>query len=134
MLRGPFLPRPPIEYARMLSERIGKHGASVWLLNTGWTGGVYGTGSRFKLSYTRAMVTAIMNGSLARAKFTPDPIFGLPIPDAVPGVPGGVRVPSNTWKDKAAYEAKAKDLAAKFRANDKTFDMPEAVRAAGPRG
>ncbi|MCB9840377.1 MAG: phosphoenolpyruvate carboxykinase (ATP) [Phycisphaeraceae bacterium] len=131
---GPFLPRPPVEYARMLADRIKKHNANVWLLNTGWTGGPYGTGTRFKLSYTRAMVTAILNGSLAKATFKPDAIFGLPIPSAVPNVPADVLNPADTWKDKAAYEAKAKDLAARFRANDKTFDMPENVRAAGPRG
>ena len=131
---GPFLPRPPVEYAKMLAERIKQHASNVWLLNTGWTGGPYGTGTRFKLAYTRAMVTAIMNGSLAKAKFTPDPIFGLALPDAVPGVPSEVLNPANTWKDRAVYEAKAKDLAAKFRANDKTFDMPENVRAAGPKG
>jgi len=118
----------------MLADRIKKHNANVWLLNTGWTGGPYGTGTRFKLSYTRAMVTAILNGSLAKATFKPDAIFGLPIPSAVPNVPADVLNPADTWKDKAAYEAKAKDLAARFRANDKTFDMPENVRAAGPRG
>lgn len=131
---GPFLPRPPAEYAKMLSERIAKHGANVWLLNTGWTGGPYGTGSRFKLAYTRAMVTAILNGSLAKATFTPDPIFGLPIPDAVPGVPAEALNPRNTWKDGAAYDAQAKKLAKLFRDNDAKFEMSDAVRNAGPKG
>ena len=129
----PFLPRPPKVYAEMLAKKIEKHNANVWLLNTGWTGGKYGEGHRFKLAYTRAFVTAILNGTLAKAKFTPDAIFGLPIPDAVEGVPSDVLQPRNTWKDKAAYDAMAKKLAQGFRDNDKKFEMPDAVRAAGPR-
>jgi len=130
---GVFLPRPPISYAQQLAEKIKKHNANVWLLNTGWTGGPYGTGSRFKLAYTRAFVTAILNGSLANAKFTPDEIFGLPLPDAVAGVPSEVLRPRNTWKDGAAYDTQAKKLASLFRANDKSMDLPDNVRAAGPR-
>ncbi|MBK9188711.1 MAG: phosphoenolpyruvate carboxykinase (ATP) [Phycisphaerales bacterium] len=130
---GVFLPRPPIVYAQMLAAKIKEHGANVWLLNTGWTGGAYGTGQRFKLAYTRAFVTAILNGTLAKAEYKPDPIFGLMLPTTVPGVPGDVLIPRNTWKDQAAYDAQAKKLAAQFRENDKTFDMPDAVRAAGPR-
>jgi phosphoenolpyruvate carboxykinase (ATP) len=130
----PFLPRPPKVYAQMLADKIARHNANVWLLNTGWTGGKYGEGSRFKLAYTRAFVTAILNGTLAKAKFTPDAIFGLPIPDAVAGVPAEVLQPRNTWKDKAAYDAMAHKLAQGFRDNDKKFEMPDAVRAAGPRG
>jgi len=128
-----FLPRPPSVYADMLAKKVKKHGAHVWLLNTGWTGGAYGAGGRFKLAYTRAMVTAILDGSLANAKFTPDEIFGLPIPDAVPGVPADVLHPRGTWKDGAAYDAQARKLAALFHENDATFDMADAVRAAGPR-
>ncbi|MCC6284653.1 MAG: phosphoenolpyruvate carboxykinase (ATP) [Phycisphaerales bacterium] len=131
---GPFLPRPPADYARQLSERIARHSANVWLLNTGWTGGPYGTGSRFKLAYTRAFVSAILGGTLAKASFTPDPIFGLPIPNAVPGVPSDVLNPRATWKDGAAYDAQAKKLAKLFRDNDAKFEMSEAVRKAGPRG
>jgi phosphoenolpyruvate carboxykinase (ATP) len=130
---APFLPRPPKVYAEMLADRIKQHDANVWLLNTGWTGGAYGVGSRFRLAYTRAMVTAILNGSLAKAKFTPDEIFGLPIPDAVPSVPPEVLHPRNTWKDKAAYDVQAKKLAKLFRDNDVKYEMPPAVRAAGPR-
>jgi phosphoenolpyruvate carboxykinase (ATP) len=86
------------------------------------------------------MITAILNGSLKNAKFTPDPVFGLPIPDSIPAAPGSMSVPAdvlnpkNTWKDKAAYDAKAKDLAKRFRENDAKFEMDAAVRAAGPRG
>ncbi len=131
---GVFLPRQPIVYANMLADKIKKHGANVWLLNTGWTGGPYGTGHRFKLAYTRAFVTAILDGSLAKATFAPDPVFGLPLPTSVPGVPSEVLKPRNTWKDGAAYDAKAKELAAKFRENEKQFEMPANVKAAGPRG
>jgi phosphoenolpyruvate carboxykinase (ATP) len=130
---SPFMPRPPKVYAEMLAQRVAKHNSDVWLLNTGWSGGPYGVGSRFKLPYTRAFVSAILTGTLKNAKFTPDPIFGLPIPTAVEGVPSEVLNPRNTWKDGAAYDAKAKELAKKFRDNDKKFDMPEAVRNAGPK-
>jgi phosphoenolpyruvate carboxykinase (ATP) len=129
---APFLPRPPKVYAEMLAAKVARHNADVWLLNTGWSGGPYGVGSRFKLAYTRAFVTAILNASLKGARFTPDPVFGLPLPDRVDGVPTEVLRPRNTWKDGAAYDAKATELAKKFRDNDKKFDMPEAVRAAGP--
>ncbi|MFG0307196.1 MAG: phosphoenolpyruvate carboxykinase (ATP) [Phycisphaerales bacterium JB040] len=131
---GPFMPRYPTTYARMLAERIKKHNAKVWLLNTGWTGGAYGTGHRFDLTYTRAMVTAILDGSLADAECTPDDIFGLAIPHRVPGVPTEVLRPRDTWADKEAYDTAARGLAAKFRENDKRFPkMPDEVRAAGPR-
>jgi phosphoenolpyruvate carboxykinase (ATP) len=105
----------------------------VWLLNTGWSGGPYGVGSRFKLSYTRAFVNAILDGSLSKAKYTPDEIFGLPIPDAVHDVPVEVLRPRNTWKDRAAYDTQAKKLAKAFRDNDATMNLPDNVRAAGPR-
>ncbi|MFG0327189.1 MAG: phosphoenolpyruvate carboxykinase (ATP) [Phycisphaerales bacterium JB037] len=130
---GPFMPRPPAEYARMLSERIARHHAHVWLLNTGWTGGPYGTGHRFKLGYTRAMVSAILDGSLARADFVEEPFFGLSIPKEVPGVPSGVLDPRKTWADGSAYDAQATQLARLFRENDARFEMSDAVRKAGPR-
>jgi phosphoenolpyruvate carboxykinase (ATP) len=131
---GVFLPRPPVEYAKMLADKIKQHKTNVWLLNTGWSGGAYGVGKRFSLKYTRAMVTAIMNGSLAKASYSPDPIFGLPLPAAVPDVPSEVLNPRNTWKDGAAYDVQAKKLAKLFRENDAKFEMPDAVRAAGPKG
>ncbi len=129
---GPFMPRPPMRYAEMLRDRIASHKANVWLLNTGWTGGPYGTGSRFKLAYTRAFVTAILDGSLAKTSYVNHPIFGLAMPTAVQGVPTEVLDPRRTWKDAAAYDAKAKELAQKFRANDVKFAMTDSVRAAGP--
>ncbi|MFO0962914.1 MAG: phosphoenolpyruvate carboxykinase (ATP) [Phycisphaerales bacterium] len=130
---GPFMPRPPMVYAQMLADRIRKHGSAVWLVNTGWTGGPYGVGSRFKLSYTRAILAAVLDGSLAGAKYVEHPIFGLQMPVAVPGVPAEMLDPRATWADKAAYDAKAKDLAKRFRENDAKFALSDAVRAAGPR-
>ncbi len=129
----PFLPRPPKVYAQMLADKIAKHNANVWLLNTGWTGGKYGQGKRFDLKYTRAFVTAILNGTLAKATFSPDAIFGLPIPTSVDGVPSEVLQPRNTWADKSAYDAMARKLSQGFRDNAAKFEMPEAVRSAGPR-
>jgi phosphoenolpyruvate carboxykinase (ATP) len=132
---GPFLPRPPKVYAEMLAARIRQHGSRVWLLNTGWTGGPYGKGERFKLRYTRAMVSAILNGSLASAEFEEDPVFGLRIPKAIPGtvVPPEVLRPRNTWADPRAYDAKAQELARRFRDNDAKYEMAPDIRAAGPR-
>jgi phosphoenolpyruvate carboxykinase (ATP) len=130
---GPFLPRPPRVYADMLAERVERHDAHVWLLNTGWSGGPYGTGERFKLAYTRAMVSAILDGSLASATFEIEPYFGLEIPTSVPGVPSEVLDAKSTWSDPAAYDAKAKELAGRFRENDQKYDMEDAVRAAGPK-
>jgi phosphoenolpyruvate carboxykinase (ATP) len=131
---GPFLPRPAMVYAQMLADRVKKHNADVWLLNTGWTGGPYGVGERFKLAYTRAFVRAILDGSLKGVKCEPDAVFGLPIPAEVPGVPWRLLKPRNAWASGVEYDRRAKDLAAKFRDNDKKFDMPENVRSAGPRG
>jgi phosphoenolpyruvate carboxykinase (ATP) len=130
---GPFMPRPPMVYAGMLAKKISEHKSSVWLVNTGWTGGPYGVGSRFKLSYTRAILAAILDGSLANAKFVEHPVFGLHMPVAVPGVPAEMLDPRNTWADKAAYDAKAKDLAKRFRDNDAKYALSDAVRNAGPR-
>ncbi len=131
---GPFLPRPAMVYADMLAKRVEEHSADVWLLNTGWTGGPYGTGSRFKLSWTRAFVTAILNGSLRNADFSTDEIFGLHIPNEVQGVPRDVLHPRNTWSDKAAYDEKARHLAKLFRENDARYEITPEVRAAGPKG
>jgi phosphoenolpyruvate carboxykinase (ATP) len=131
---APFLPMHPGVYARMLGERIARHGAKVWLVNTGWTGGPYGTGTRMKLSHTRAMVRAALSGALDGAKFTRDPVFGFEIPAAVPDVPASVLVPRATWKDPAAYDAQARELVRMFRENFEQFrpQVSEAVAAAGP--
>ena len=132
---GPFLPLAASAYARLLGEKIEKHDAHVWLVNTGWTGGPYGVGSRMKLSYTRAMVNALLRGHIDKVEFSADPIFGLQIPASVPGVPDDILQPRTTWEDPEAYDAQAKKLAGMFRENFKKFDgVAEAVIAAGPQG
>ena len=131
---APFLPLHPGVYAKMLGERISQHGAKVWLVNTGWTGGPYGAGSRMKLGSTRAMVTAALSGALGGAAFRKDPVFGFEVPTAVPGVPSEVLDPRATWKDPKAYDAQAAKLASMFRENFKAFaaEVPTAVSNAGP--
>jgi len=131
---APFLPLPPSVYARMLGEKIAAHGASCWLVNTGWTGGPYGEGQRMQLGYTRAMVHAALDGKLDGVETRRDPVFGLNVPLSVPGVPTEVLDPRATWRDPAAYDAMAQKLAGMFRENFKKFeaDVTEAVRQAGP--
>jgi len=118
---APFMPLHPTVYAELLAEKIKEHGSAVWLVNTGWTGGEYGTGSRMKLRYTRRMVNAALDGELDNVEFTEEPFFGLMIPTSVPDVPAELLDPRNTWDDKDAYDAKAKALAAMFRENFKEF-------------
>ncbi|MFK7759172.1 MAG: phosphoenolpyruvate carboxykinase (ATP) [Phycisphaerales bacterium] len=130
---GPFMPRPAAEYAKMLAERTSQHGANIWLLNTGWSGGPYGTGKRFSLKYTRAMVTAILDGSLANVSTQEHPIFGLHMPTSVPNVPDDVLNPRNTWDDKAGYDTKASELAGLFRKNDTKYDLPADILSGGPK-
>jgi phosphoenolpyruvate carboxykinase (ATP) len=132
---APFLPRHPGVYAKMLGERLREHGAAVWLVNTGWSGGAYGTGRRLKLAHTRAMVHAALGGKLAGAKFEADPVFGLQVPTAVPGVPSEVLRPRGTWADGAAYDAAAARLARMFEDNFAKFEaqVSAEVRGAGPR-
>ncbi len=130
----PFLPLDPSLYAAMLKEKMTKSGAHVYLVNTGWSGGSYGTGSRMKLRYTRAMVSAALDGTLENAKFEKDPVFGMDVPTTCPGVPDEVMIPKNTWKDKKAYEETAKKLAASFVENFKKYThMPKEVVEAGPK-
>lgn len=111
----PFLPLPPKRYGAMLKEKLETHKVPVWLVNTGWTGGPYGVGSRMKLAWTRALLKAALDGSLANVPMTTDPIFGVQVPASCPGVPSEVLTPRSTWKDPAAYDAKAKQLAALFK-------------------
>ena len=131
-----FLVWHPTKYAEMLGELLDQHQAQVWLVNTGWSGGAYGVGSRMKLSYTRAMVRAALAGKLDQTRVNPDPIFGLPIPTAVEGVPSEILQPRNTWKDGNAYDAQATKLASMFQENIKKFGeaVSPAIRAAGPKG
>ncbi len=114
---APFLPLHPKIYAEMLGERIKTHQSNVWLINTGWTGGAFGVGERIKLPYTRAMVSAALNGGLDDVPFRTDPVFGLQVPEQCPGVPGEVLDPRCTWNDPDEYDSKAKELAARFHKN-----------------
>jgi phosphoenolpyruvate carboxykinase (ATP) len=118
---APFMVHEPVVYAKMLGEKIAKHDVKCWLVNTGWSGGPYGVGKRMKLAYTRAMVNAAIAGDLDKVEFVDDPIFKVAVPKSVPGVPSEVLDARSTWSDKAAYEAKAKELAKKFRDNFEKF-------------
>ncbi len=130
-----FLVWHPTKYAEMLGELLKQHGSQVWLVNTGWSGGAYGTGKRMKLGYTRAMVRAALDGSLATADFHADPIFGLHLPKTVAGVPDDVLNPRVTWANGAEYDAQATKLAGMFRENIKKFGdaVSPAILAAGPK-
>ena len=118
---SPFLPRRPETYGRMLADLIAQYGAECWLVNTGWSGGAYGVGNRMPIRHTRALLRAALDGTLAHAKFHRDPFFGLLIPDSVPGVPAEVLDPRQAWADKAAYDAAARGLVARFEANFAPF-------------
>ncbi len=132
---APFIVHPPTLYARLLGERIARHGADVWLVNTGWTGGPAGVGHRMSIAYTRAMVAAALDGSLTNVETAPDQVFHIGVPVSCPGVPPEVLQPRNTWDDPAAYDAKARDLADRFHANFAQFaaSVPPDVAAAGPQ-
>ncbi len=130
---SPFLPLAPRVYAEMLGRRLREHKAECWLVNTGWTGGAFGVGKRMSLPHTRTIVHAALDGRLAQADFTIEPAFGLSIPATCPGVPSELLNPRNAWADKAAYDTQARLLASKFVENFKKFDVPDAVRQAGPR-
>ena len=132
---APFLPRHPGVYAKMLGEKLRKHRAKVWLVNTGWSGGGYGVGKRMKLGYTRAMVNAALSGTLDGAELAPDPVFGIDVPTAVPGVPSEVLRPRDTWSDASAYDAAAAKLAKMFKENFERFadQVSAEVKAAGPK-
>ena len=132
---APFLPLNPNVYATMLGERIATHGARVWLVNTGWTGGPHGVGRRMKIAYTRAMIRAALSGALDAAAYTRHPVFNIDVPTSCPHVPSAVLDPRSTWSDPAAYDAQAARLATMFVENFKTFagDVGAAVVAAGPR-
>lgn len=111
---APFLPLHPGKYAEMLGQKMREHDVNVWMINTGWSGGSYGVGSRMKLSYTRAMITAALKGELDNVAFEAHPIFGMMMPKTCPGAPEEILNPRNTWADKDAYDEKAKDLAQQF--------------------
>ena len=130
---APFLPLEPSVYAKMLGERIEKNNSRVFLINTGWSGGPYGVGSRIKLKYTRAMVAAAISGELDNVEYKLDDIFNVYIPQSCPNIPEEILNPVNTWNDKVAYEKTAKELAGKFNENFKKYaHMPENIVKAGP--
>ncbi|MBL8000079.1 MAG: phosphoenolpyruvate carboxykinase (ATP), partial [Candidatus Kapabacteria bacterium] len=129
---APFMVHHPSVYANLLRDKINEHGTQVWLVNTGWSGGPYGVGSRMKISYTRALLRAALNGSLNSAEFVKDEYFNLSIPAACEGVPTNILNPKNTWADKDAYDAKAKHLVGLFEDNFSQFadSVNETVRNA----
>jgi phosphoenolpyruvate carboxykinase (ATP) len=132
---APFLPQPPAVYARMLGEKLDRHRSSVWLVNTGWTGGPFGEGSRMPIQATRAMLRAALAGELDEAELRTDALFGFAVPVRVPGADERLLDPRSTWRDPAAYDRKARELARLFVDNfAKRFpDVDERIRAAGPR-
>jgi phosphoenolpyruvate carboxykinase (ATP) len=134
---APFLPQPPAVYARMLGAKLDAHPhVSVWLVNTGWTGGSYGVGERMPISATRELLRAALAGGLANVEYRIDPVFGFEVPVEVPGVDAKLLDPRSTWADPDAYDAKAHELATMFRNNFAAFaeDAGPEIAAAGPRG
>jgi phosphoenolpyruvate carboxykinase (ATP) len=132
---APFMVLHPTVYAKFLGDRIARHSVNVWLVNTGWTGGPYGVGTRMKIAHTRAMIRAALSGALDKVAYKTDPLFNLSVPVSVPGVPTEVLEPRQTWKDPAAYDEQARKLAGMFKDNFRAFEADAAadVRAAGPR-
>jgi phosphoenolpyruvate carboxykinase (ATP) len=131
---APFLPRHPAVYGDLLRDLIHRHGVDCWLLNTGWTGGRYGVGSRMPIRVTRALLAAALDGSLKTATFRTDPYFGFAVPMELAGVPPHLLNPSKTWADKAAFDRTARDLVAMFQKNFAAFEnhVDADVRAAAP--
>lgn len=132
---APFLPLSPTVYAEMLGKKIDTFEVDVYLINTGWTGGAYGVGSRIQLAYTRAMVQAALSGELKGGSWTEDAVFGLSIPESCPGVPSKVLLPETSWSDKEDYQTAAHSLADQFKVNFERFahHLPESILSAGPR-
>jgi phosphoenolpyruvate carboxykinase (ATP) len=131
---GPFLVWHPSKYAELLAAKMKQYGTRVWLVNTGWSGGAYGTGKRIKLANTRAIIDAIHNGNLTTAKTQRDPVFGFEVVAQCPNVPSEILIPSNTWSDKSAYQATAKKLAGLFNKNFANYveGVSAEVKTAGP--
>jgi phosphoenolpyruvate carboxykinase (ATP) len=132
---APFLPLHPAKYAEMLGKKMDEHKVNVWLINTGWSGGAYGVGSRIKLKFTRAMITAALEGKLNDVGYTEHPIFGLKMPQTCPEVPKELLDPRNTWSDKEAYDKKALHLANLFVSNFEQFasDASQEILNAAPK-
>jgi phosphoenolpyruvate carboxykinase (ATP) len=132
---APFLPAPPTVYAELLGQKLDEHGATVWLINTGWTGGPFGEGSRMPIKATRGLLSAVLSGDLHSVEFRTDPVFGFEVPVTAPGVDTALLDPRGTWADPARYDEKARELAQMFVENftAKHADAPESVRAAAPK-
>jgi len=131
----PFMPLKPMVYANLLGKKLDEYGTQVYLLNTGWSGGPYGTGKRIAIKYSRAMATAALNGDLENVEYETHPIFNLAMPKSCPDVPEEVLNPRNTWEDKEAYDQKAQELANLFTKNCEQFEgVPEEIKGAGPKG
>jgi phosphoenolpyruvate carboxykinase (ATP) len=133
---APFMALPAEVYARLFRERVQKHQATCWLVNTGWTGGPFGVGHRMDIAHTRALLRAALTGILDDVPFHQDPTFGLFVPDSVRGVPQETLNPRDTWDDKEAYDRTARELIAKFAENFSEYSplVEPAVRDAGPGG
>ena len=131
---APFMPRHPSVYGNLLRDLVGKHGVDCWLVNTGWTGGKYGTGRRMPIRVTRRLLTAALDGSLGRADFRTDPYFGFAVPTSVPGVEPHILYPVKTWASKAEFAETAKKLVAMFNKNFEKFEqhVDADVKAAAP--
>ncbi|NII23590.1 phosphoenolpyruvate carboxykinase (ATP) [Pseudoflavitalea sp. X16] len=132
---APFLPLHPGRYAAMLGEKLRKQDVKVWMINTGWTGGAYGTGNRIKLAYTRAMITAALEGRLDEVAYENHPVFGMAVPQSCPDVPAEILNPRNTWADKTAYDTATRNLAQQFIKNFEkyTAGVPEEILEAAPK-
>ncbi|MFM8319616.1 MAG: phosphoenolpyruvate carboxykinase (ATP), partial [Chloroflexota bacterium] len=132
---APFLPLYPSVYAELLGKKIAQHNARVWLINTGWTGGAFGAGSRIKLPFTRAMIRAALTGALDNVPTRVDPFFCVAVPEHVPGVPDEVLTPRATWADPEAYDRQARLLVQKFQDNFRQFEaqVSREVAASGPQ-
>jgi phosphoenolpyruvate carboxykinase (ATP) len=132
---APFLPLHPGKYAKMLGEKMTENKVNVWMVNTGWTGGPYGIGQRMKLKFTRAIITAALEGKLDNVEYKTDPVFGISIPQTCPEVPADILTPRNTWADKDAYDRQAKELASLFNKNFEKYadGVTQEIRDAAPK-
>lgn len=132
---APFMPLHPGRYAEMLGRKMNEHQVTIWLVNTGWTGGAFGTGSRIKLSLTRAMIRSALEGKLQAAEYQKHPVFDLAIPKTCPDVPDEILNPRDTWADKNAYDAAANNLARLFVKNFEKYasGVNEEILAAAPK-
>jgi len=131
---APFLPRPAAAYAALLGEKLRKHNAACWLVNTGWVGGPFGVGNRMKLAYTRAMLNAALSGELNGVPMIPHPVFQVAVPQSCPGVPAKVLDARGLWADRGDYDRAAKDLAARFNKNFEKFSgVSQEIREAAPK-